>query len=98
MPQARRAQKAAGPVHRSKSRRFLFRLSLNVALSVHAGGNESGLRLAQSRLIMLAIYPAPNPLSMFTTATLGEQLFIIPRSAARPRKLAPYPTLVGTAI
>ena len=62
------------------------------------GVTNPGLRLFQSRLIMLAIYPAPNPLSMFTTATLGEQLFIIPRSAARPRKLAPYPTLVGTAI
>ena len=40
----------------------------------------------------------PNPLSMFTTATPFAQLFNMPSSAAMPPKLAPYPTLVGTAI
>src|ERR1019366_4350583 len=52
----------------------------------------------QSRFIRLAAYPAPKPLSIFTTVTLLAQLFSIPSSAARPWKLAPYPTLVGTAI
>jgi len=40
---------------------------------------------------------APNPLSMLTTETLGEQVFNIPSSAAMPPNDAPYPTLVGTA-
>ena len=40
---------------------------------------------------------APNPLSIFTTETLGEQVFNIPSSAATPPNDAPYPTLVGTA-
>src|SRR6266566_3771978 len=35
---------------------------------------------------------------MLTTATPGAQEFIMPRSAAIPSKLAPYPTDVGTAI
>jgi hypothetical protein len=43
----------------------------------------------QSRLIELARYPAPKPLSMLTTATLGAQLFSMPSRAARPPKLAP---------
>lgn len=46
----------------------------------------------------LATYPAPKPLSIFTTLTLDAPLFSIPSSAAIPLKLAPYPTLVGTAI
>ena len=49
-------------------------------------------------LITAARYPAPYPLSMLTTAMPGEQLLSIPSSAANPPKLAPYPTLVGTAI
>src|SRR2546428_12626283 len=55
-------------------------------------------RAEDQRLIWLARYPAPNPLSMFTTATPGAQAFIIPRSPATPSKLAPYPTDVGTAM
>src|SRR5208337_1753567 len=55
-------------------------------------------RTDYSRLITLARYPAPKPLSIFTTQTLGEQLLSMPSSAATPRKLAPYPTLEGTAI
>src|ERR1051325_7525058 len=53
---------------------------------------------AYSRLIRLATYPAPKPLSIFTTVTLLAQLFSIPSSAASPWKLAPYPILVGTAM
>ena len=45
-----------------------------------------------------AAYPALNPPSMFTTVTPEAQLFSMARSAASPLKLAPYPTLVGTAI
>ena len=37
----------------------------------------------------LAIAAAPNPLSMFTTATPFAQLFSMPSSAAMPPKLAP---------
>jgi hypothetical protein len=40
-------------------------------------------------LIWLAAYPAPNPLSMFTTVTPLAQLFSIVNSAAIPPKLAP---------
>ena len=46
----------------------------------------------------LAAYPAPKPLSMFTTVTPAAQEFNIPSRAAIPLKLAPYPTLVGTAM
>ena len=48
-------------------------------------------------LMRIAIMAAPKPLSMFTTETPVAQLFSMPRSAARPLKLAPYPTDVGTA-
>ena len=47
---------------------------------------------------MLARYPAPNPLSIFTTLTPLAQEFSIERSAETPPKDAPYPILVGTAI
>ncbi len=49
------------------------------------------LRDAQrhSRLIRLATYPAPKPLSIFTTVTFDAQLFSIPSKAAIPFKLAP---------
>jgi hypothetical protein len=40
-------------------------------------------------LIKLAMFPAPNPLSMFTTDTPDAQLFSMPSSAATPPKLAP---------
>src|SRR6185437_5632458 len=52
----------------------------------------------QTRLMHDATRAAPNPLSIFTTVTFDAQLFSIPSSAATPPKLAPYPTLVGTAI
>src|SRR5438874_1131207 len=55
-------------------------------------------RMRAHRVIWLARYPAPNPLSMLTTATPGAHAFIIPRRAAIPSKLAPYPTDVGTAM
>ena len=45
-----------------------------------------------------ALSAAPTPLSTFTTTTPGTHAESIPKSAARPPKLAPYPTLVGTAI
>ena len=48
--------------------------------------------------MLAAEYPAPKPLSMFTTVIPGEQLFNIASRAAMPPKLAPYPMLVGTAI
>src|SRR6185295_8772547 len=50
------------------------------------------------RLMRLATTAAPKPLSIFTTATFDAQLFNMPKSAAIPLKLAPYPTLVGTAM
>ena len=37
-----------------------------------------------TRLIKLATYPAPKPLSIFTTLTFEAQEFIIPSSAATP--------------
>ncbi len=44
---------------------------------------------SELRFIASAIHAAPKPLSILTTATPGEQLFSIPRSAAMPPKLAP---------
>ena len=46
-------------------------------------------RHSYRRLIREATYPAPNPLSMFTTLTFDAQEFSIPSSAAKPWKLAP---------
>ena len=40
-------------------------------------------------MIMPARYPAPKPLSMFTTETPAAHEFIIVSSGAMPRKLAP---------
>ena len=45
----------------------------------------------------LAIEAAPKPLSMLTTEIPLAQLFSMASKAAIPPKLAPYPTLVGTA-
>jgi len=44
---------------------------------------------SQFLLIASAIHAAPKPLSIFTTATPGAQLFNMPRRAAIPPKLAP---------
>ena len=48
-----------------------------------------GFRVHGRRLINDATYPAPNPLSMFTTLTLEAQELSIPSSAAIPLKDAP---------
>ena len=40
-------------------------------------------------LIMLAIYPAPNPLSMFTTLTPLAQELSMDKRADKPPKDAP---------
>ena len=42
-----------------------------------------------SAFIWLAAYPAPKPLSMFTTVTPLPQLFSMASNAARPPKFAP---------
>ena len=42
-----------------------------------------------NRLMIDATYPAPKPLSMFTTETLDAQEFSIPSSADRPWNDAP---------
>jgi hypothetical protein len=49
-------------------------------------------------LILWARKPAPKPLSMLTTLQPLAQELSMDSSAASPPKLAPYPTLVGTAI
>ena len=78
--------------HRHVPRDPRRRLEVQVqSASAHVAG-------ARFRLSIDAIRPAPNPLSMFTTATPAAQEFSIPSSAATPPKLAPYPTLVGTAM
>lgn len=45
--------------------------------------------IAYNRLITEDRTPAPNPLSILTTPTVGAQELSIPRSAATPPKLAP---------
>src|SRR5882724_4116309 len=42
-----------------------------------------------NRLMHEATQAAPNPLSIFTTATFDAQLFSMPNNAATPPKLAP---------
>ena len=39
---------------------------------------------SHNRLISAATYPAPNPLSIFTTLTFEAHEFIIPNNAATP--------------
>src|SRR5476649_2684815 len=48
--------------------------------------------------ILAAAIAAPKPLSMLHTVTPAAQLLSIASNADSPSKLAPYPTLVGTAI
>ena len=54
----------------------------------HAGPSEAA-RGAASRAIRAAIVPAPNPSSMFTTATPAAHEVIIASSALTPPKVAP---------
>ena len=54
--------------------------------------------LEQTGIYDNPIYPAPYPLSIFTTAIPFAQEFTIVNNADRPFILAPYPTEVGTAI
>jgi hypothetical protein len=61
------------------------RLDFHTSVVLPARGRSD----TYSRLIRLATYPAPKPLSIFTTVTLLAQLFNIPSNAARPLKLAP---------
>src|SRR5689334_14022942 len=79
-----------------------FRAQWETTLSTSRGecstGSAAADAAAMRELITAAEYPAPYPLSMLTTEMPGEQLLSIPSSAANPPKLAPYPTLVGTAI
>ena len=77
-------------------RSFRFSNS-DVIWDVHFIAIVHYLRVVASTMLA-AEYPAPKPLSMFTTVMPGEQLFNIARRAAIPPKLAPYPMLVGTAI
>src|SRR5215510_12523106 len=51
-----------------------------------------------TRFMRLAANPAPKPLSILTTVMPDAHELSIARSAASPLKLAPYPTLVGTAM
>ena len=55
------------------------------------GGECPSLRRIadQSRLMRLARWPAPKPLSMFTTARPEAQLDSMPSRAVRPPKDAP---------
>lgn len=54
-----------------------------------AAGAGRAIDQKNHRAIKAARYPAPKPLSTFTTATPGEQLFSIARSGATPLKEAP---------
>ena len=60
------------------------------AVPIVSGRHSSGLRPDSNRppgyrrLISAATYPAPNPLSIFTTLTFDAQELIIPKSAASP--------------
>ena len=46
--------------------------------------SDESKRIGYNLLIRLATYPAPKPLSIFTTVTLLAQLLSMPSSAARP--------------
>src|SRR3954464_12842882 len=80
----------------------LAQLSSRRVHYVHPGkrrlaAGENGLD-RHDRQIRLAAAAAPNPLSMLTTVTPDAQELSMARSAARPPKEAPKPTLVGTAM
>ena len=53
------------------------------------GPRRAMLGSSYNRLINDATYPAPKPLSIFTTLTFEAHEFIIPNSAANPLNAAP---------
>lgn len=52
-------------------------------------GRQSFRSCSAMRLIVAAMYPAPNPLSILTTATPAAHAFSIANNGASPLKLAP---------
>ena len=71
----------------------LGRLAMNLWLRLTRTTEETGNRRTKLsvyiRFINDATYPAPKPLSMFTTLTLEAHEFIIPSKAATPLNAAP---------
>ena len=76
---------------RSLSAAYLARICGGMPDGMPDGGECLSLRRIadQSRLIRLARWPAPKPLSMFTTARPEAQLDSMPSRAVRPPKDAP---------
>ena len=71
---------------------------LNLSAMVRSEGLETTSEVIDyfiARFMSVAAYAAPNPLSMLTVTTPGEQAVSEDSSAASPSKLAPYPTDVG---
>jgi hypothetical protein len=66
-----------------------FRIERRPAFSYFTRYNNQLRSLYYNRLMSDATYPAPNPLSMFTTLTFDAQEFIMPSSAASPLNAAP---------
>ena len=62
-----------------------------------ACGEEAKRKRAALRSIRAAIMAAPNPLSILTQHTPGDEDVSAPNSGVTPFRAAPYPTLVGTA-
>ena len=75
-----------------------YTIPANRLLLNHYRSRQRTPTLSARRLICVARYPAPYPLSIFTTAMPFAQEFIIVSSADNPCILAPYPTEVGTAM
>ena len=67
---------------------FALRVGHDGLFGLHAV-SPGVLAAGYGRLIMAATYPAPNPLSMLTTATFELQLFSMAKSAVMPPRLTP---------
>ena len=67
---------------------FALRVGHDGLFGLHAV-SPGVLAAGHGRLIIAATYPAPNPLSMLTTATFELQLFSMAKSAVMPPRLTP---------
>src|SRR5262249_44132961 len=63
----------------------------------HRPASAAGSARRTRRATRAANTPAPKPWSMLHTTTPGAHEMSMVSSAAKPRRDAPYPTLVGTA-
>ena len=90
MPRSSNAPMVISPLMPEKQSKYRMRFSIVFIVFITCYFTFNYLLFNSICLIMVeAINPAPNPLSMFTTDTPLAQLLSIASKAANPPKLAP---------